>query len=294
MKRREFIKIGAAGCAALSLTGVPRAASPQATKERAGKMKLGLVTYNIASGWDLPTLIQRCGDNGYEAVELRTTHAHGVEPDMASGRRKEVRRLFAESPVTLWGLGTACDFHSADQAAVRANIELTKRFCELAKDVGAKGVKVRPNGLPEGVPEEKTLEQIGHALRECGDAGRDNGVEIWLEVHGPKTQEPPRIKKIMEYCGHPNAGVCWNSNMTDVKDGSVKEYFALLKPWIRSCHINELANEYPYRELFSLLRQSGYARYTLQEAQPLASQEPKDIERFMRYYRKLWEELSRP
>ena len=39
--------------------------------------------------------------------------------------------------------------------------------------------------------------------------------------------------------------------MTDVKDGSVKEYFRSLKPWIRSCHINEFANEYPYRELFA-------------------------------------------
>jgi len=154
--------------------------------------------------------------------------------------------------------------------------------------VGATGVKVRPNGLVEGIPEEKTLQQIGTALRECGDAARDNGVEIWVEVHGRDTQEPPRIRKIMDFCAHPTVGVCWNSNPTDVKDGSLREYFNLLKPFIRSCHITELANDYPWRELFGLLRDAKYERFTLQEIQPLASKDPKDIERFMRFYRKLW------
>jgi len=29
-------------------------------------------------------------------------------------------------------------------------------------------------------------------------------------------------------------GVCWNSNPTDVVDGSVKASFELLRPWIRN------------------------------------------------------------
>ena len=35
---------------------------------------------------------------------------------------------------------------------------------------GALGVKVRPNGIPKDVPEEKTIAQIGASLRECGHA----------------------------------------------------------------------------------------------------------------------------
>ena len=42
-------------------------------------MNLGLVTYNLARDWDLPTLIRNCEETGFHAVELRTTHAHGVE-----------------------------------------------------------------------------------------------------------------------------------------------------------------------------------------------------------------------
>jgi len=76
---------------------------------------------------------------------------------------------------------------------------------------------------------------------------------------------------------------------TDVVDGSVKRSFEMLKPWIRNAHINDLSNNYPWRELFKLLIDSGYERYTLAEVDP----ESKEPERFLSYYRALWTELNR-
>ncbi len=164
-----------------------------------------------------------------------------------------------------------------------------RQFVNLAHDTGAWGVKVRPNGMPKGVPPETTIQNIAACLRELGDYGTGYGVEIWMEVHGPDTQNPPVAAAIMKATRHDNVGLCWNSNPTDVVDGSVKSSFDLLQPWIRNVHINELSNSYPWRELFALLRQSGYDRYTLCEA--LESKEP---ERFLRNYRALWTELARP
>ena len=40
--------------------------------------QLGIVTYNIAKDWDLPTILTRLEKLGYAGVELRTTHAHMV------------------------------------------------------------------------------------------------------------------------------------------------------------------------------------------------------------------------
>ena len=254
-------------------------------------MRLGLVTYRLAKDWDIPTLIEKCEATGFEGVELRTTHAHGVEPSLGKDERREVRRRFEDSEVVLWGLGSVCEFHFADAAAVRQNIETCKSFVLLAEDVGATGVKVRPNSLQEnkGIPVEKTLEQIGVALRECGEFGADHGIEIWLEVHGPGTSHPPHIRTILDHCGHPSVGACWNSNNTDVKDGSVSEYFGLLRNDIKSCHITELwRTDYPWRELFSLFKEAEYDRFTLAEIP-----ESPDAERLMRYYRALWMELKR-
>jgi sugar phosphate isomerase/epimerase len=253
--------------------------------------KLGLVTYNMANEWDVPTLIDMCRRTGFEAVELRTTHAHGVEPSLSPAERDAARRQFEGSGVRLVSLGTTCEYDSPDPETVSRHIAETGEFARLARDLGCLGIKVRPNALHEqqGVPPEQTLTQIGRALAECGESARELGVEIWVEVHGARTQIPANMRTIMEAADHPNVFVCWNSNPTDVVDGSVRASFELLQPWVRSVHITDLTNEaYPWRELFGLLRGSGYDRYTLAEI-PGSS----DPERVLRYYRALWQELAR-
>jgi sugar phosphate isomerase/epimerase len=249
-------------------------------------MRLGLVTYNLAKDWDIPTIIKNAEATGFEAVELRTTHKHGVEPSLTAAEREDVKRQFLRSKVRLLSLGSVCEYHAADRAEVERNIEETRKFVVLAHDIGAWGVKVRPNGFPASVPREQTLRQIGEALRTCGEFGMKYGVEIWVEVHGAGTQEPPNMRKIMEHANHSNVFVCWNSNPTDVVNGSVKESFGLLSKWIRNVHITELHSGYPYRELFALLKGMNYDRYTLAEI-PASC----EAERLMRYYRELWRSL---
>jgi sugar phosphate isomerase/epimerase len=255
------------------------------------RFRLGIVTYNIAASWDVPTILRVCRNVGLGPVELRTTHKHGVEPSLSPERRREVRQRFADAGVEIWGSGTTCEFQSPDQAVVRREIDTCRSFVRLVADLGGKGVKVRPNSLPAGIPVARTLEQIGRALNECGRAAADAGVEIWVEVHGNGTAHPPHMRTIMERSNHPRVGVTWNSNATDVRNRSVAEYFELLRPWIKSCHINELHSGYPYRELFRLLRETGYDRVTLAEIP--GTPDLPSAERLMRYYKMLWTELNR-
>ncbi len=294
--RRDFLRAGALGAAACTLVPKSRAADTPKTDDKNPKFRLGLVTYNLAADWDLDTLLRICKSVGVSPVELRTTHKHGVEPSLSKEKRAEVKKQFADHGVELWGCGTTCEFHAADPAVVKKNVETCKEFVQLVADLGGRGVKVRPNGRPKGADLDKTLEQIGKALIPCGKAADDAGLEIWVEVHGPETAHPPNMKAIMEHCGHPKVGVTWNSNAGDKKDGSVAEYFKLLWPWIRSCHINELhkdaKGEYPYRELFRLFRQNGYDRVTMCEVGQSVPEEKYGAE-MLRYYKALWTELTR-
>jgi len=253
-------------------------------------MRLGAVTYNVLKDWDVETIIKNLEAAGFEAVELRTGHKHGVEPSIGAEERRKVRERFQSSKVRLLSYGTTCEFHSPDAAVRRKQVEIGRQFVDLAHDTGAWGVKVRPNGLPKEVPKETTIRNIAESLGELGDYGKGRGVEIWLEVHGRDTSLPPVAAEIMRATRHGNVGLCWNSNPADVAKGSVKESFHLLRPWLKSAHINELANpSYPWRELFSLMRETKYDRYTLCEAQ-----ESKEPERFLRWYKALWTELARP
>jgi len=286
--RRQFLT----AAASVAVAGLARADEEPAKSPR---FKLGIVTYNVAKDWDLPTILKICSATGVAAVECRTTHKHGVEPSLTAEQRQDVKKQFADSGIVFWGCGSVCEFHSPDTAVVKKNIEDCKRFVDLVKDLGGKGVKVRPNSLPKDVPVEKTLEQIGKSLIECGKAAENAGIEIWVEVHGAGTQIPANVKTFMEHCGHKSVGLTWNSNPTDVKDKSVKESFDLLKGWIRSCHINELEKDatgiYPYRELFTLLKGIGYDRYTLCEVGKTPPSVEAGIE-FLKEYKALWTKLA--
>ncbi|MDA2938839.1 sugar phosphate isomerase/epimerase, partial [Acidobacteria bacterium AH-259-A15] len=268
MNRRKFFRTSTAAVSSLlvarpSLSAEPVRSEPAKNPQA---LHLGTVTYNLGRSWDIETLIKNCTETQFEGVELRTTHAHGVEIDTSSGRRKEIRRRFEDSPVQIVGIGSACEYHSTDPAEVRKNIEETKAFVKLAHDVGAPGIKVRPNGLPEGVPEEKTLEQIGRSLRECGAFAAGYGVQIRMEVHGRETSRLPRIRKILDYADHDNVWICWNSNDNDLLDGGLESNFNLVKSRIGLVHMRDLyREEYPWRRLFGLLHGIQYAGFCLAE-----------------------------
>lgn len=251
-------------------------------------MKLGCVTFNVLKDWDVETIITKLTEAGYEGVELRTSHAHGVEPTISAAERAKVRKQFEESSVRLVGYGTTCEFHSPDAAERARQVQLGKDFTDLAVDTGAIGIKVRPNNLPDDVPPETTIANIAASLRELGDYAAERQVKVWLEVHGPKTQNPPVAAEIMQAANHPNVYACWNCNGPDPIDGSIRRNFELLKPWIGHVHLHDLTDNYPYRELLALLREMGYKGYTLSESP--ASCEP---ERHLKYYKALWDELTR-
>lgn len=255
-------------------------------------LRLGLVTYNWGKDWNVPTIIANCTATRFAGVELRSTHKHGVEITIDEKQRAEVRKRFEDSDVELMGLGSACEYHSADRAVVKKNVEETKAFVRLCHDVGGTGVKVRPNGLPADVPVETTLRQIGEALNEVARYGADYGVQVRLEVHGNGTSELPHIKTIMDVADHPNNVVCWNCNPQDLQGEGFDANYELVEDRMGTVHIHDLRKDtYPWPELFARLRKCdapGFTGWTLLEEGTM----PEDIVAAMHENRRIWERLA--
>jgi sugar phosphate isomerase/epimerase len=285
--RRQFLSSSASLGGALALTAhSPGSLAATVPSFAVGQshLKLGLVTYNLAKDWNIDTIIKNCEETRFEGVELRTSHAHKVETYLTAIERAEVRRRFRDSKVQLMGLGSTFDFHTSNGTKLRADIESAKQYLQLAHDVGATGIKVRPNEFPVGVPHEKTLDQIGHSLAVLGDFARDLGLVIRLEVHGEGTSLLPNIRRIMDTANHSHVGVCWNSNQTDLEGAGFDHNFDLVKDKIFSVHLRDLyLEEYPFRKLFTRLNETGFSGFTMAEIP-----ESHDPVRVMRYFRGLW------
>ncbi len=263
--RREFLtRSMSLGAGLLALGPMGRAlvsAMPGA------KMKFGLVTYLWGDDWTLPALIANCRKTGVLGVELRTQHAHGVESNLSKAERADVKKRFADSGVTLVGLGTNFAFHYPERDRLEKEIEGAKEYVVLSADCGGSGVKVKPNDLPKGVPYEKTIEQIGKSLNELGAFGQSHGQEVRLEVHG-SCSPLPVIKAIMDATDHPNVKVCWNCNGQDLEGEGLAYNFHLVRPFFgATAHVRELdMNDYPYQELIDLMVGTDYDGWVLLEA----------------------------
>ncbi|GAB4249326.1 MAG: hypothetical protein Kow00109_25400 [Acidobacteriota bacterium] len=258
LTRRRFV--GSLGWAGL-LSG--RALQGKARAE----IRIGLVTYLWGAEWDLPTLLRNCRAVGFEGVELRVGHAHGVEPNLSPAARKAVRQQFADHGIVCVGYGSNQEFHSPDREVVERNIAGTIALIRLCHDIGATGVKVKPNALPDGVPPERTIAQIARALDRVGQAATDYGQLIRVEVHGRGTAQPRVMREIMRRVESPAVRVCWNCNPQDLEPPGLAANFAMLRPYFGdTLHIHELdRSSYPYPWLFRLLRESDYTGWLLFE-----------------------------
>lgn len=263
--RRDFLKKSLLSGIALGSIGTTWA---QPIPLKASSMKLGLVTYLWGKDWALEELISNCEKAGYEGLELRTQHAHGVETNLNKKERKEVKNRFENSSVTCVGYGSNYEYHSPDPQELEANIKGTKEYIRLCHDIGASGIKVKPNRLPEEVSREKTITQIARSFSEVGEYAKDYGQLVRVEVHGKVTQQLPVMKAIFDQVTSSNVKICWNSNKTDLLEPGLVGNFNMVKKWIGdTTHIRAFdENDYPFHALIQLLHQAKYNGWILIES----------------------------
>jgi sugar phosphate isomerase/epimerase len=186
------------------------------------------------------------------------------------------------------GLGSNERFDDPDPAVVKKAVDATKEFLVMSHDIGATGVKVKPDRFHDGVPREKTIEQIGRALNELGQFAEGFGQQVRLEVHG-QCSELPTIKAIMDVATHPSVAVCWNSNAEDLKGAGLEANFKLVRERFgETLHIHKLDDPaYPWEQLVKLLVETKYSGWALLEE----AREPEDRVAALAAQRELFEGL---
>jgi sugar phosphate isomerase/epimerase len=282
--RRQFLRVASGAFAALGV--VPTLA--RSAEKPGSRLRFGLVTYLWGAELDLPTLLEKCESAGVLGVELRTTHAHGVEPSLDEKEREAVRMRLEGSSVEVVGLGSNERFDSPDPPTLAKAIEATKSYLRLAHDIGTTGVKVKPDSFHKEVARELTIAQIGKSLRELAEYADALGQELRLEVHG-QCAELPTIRKILDVADSTSVKICWNSNREDLAGEGIEANFRLVEKSLgRTLHVHELhADSYPYSKLFDLLVGIDYDGWVLLEA----SSKPADLVVALREQREIFEGL---
>jgi hypothetical protein len=291
--RREFLSRGlcvtAGSVATAALTSCKFSGTPDTTK-RVAKTRFGWTTYQWGKDWDIPTLIANCCKARVFGVELRTSqsYAHGVELELSAQQRREVKKRFEDSPVTLVGLATSERYDSPEIAKLKAAIENTKSYIKLSWDIGSSGVRVFPNSFHDGVPRAKTIEQIGNSLNIVGAFAADYGQQVRLEAHG-NAGELPTLRAIMDHVVQPSVRVKLNSDKRDTKGNGFEHNFNLVKDLLGdTLHLHNLMDtDFPYQLQMDLLVKMGWSGWQLLE---ISDKVPDRVQALIEQ-RQIWDQM---
>jgi sugar phosphate isomerase/epimerase len=231
-------------------------------------VKLCLLTYNLAKSWDLPHLLAEAKRCGFAALELRAdaSHAHGVELELGKGQRREVRDRVEDAYLEIACIGTGHRFESPDGRQRRAQIEATKRYVELAADVGCTRVRVFGNDMPPGVERDEVIKYVGESLRELGEFADPFDVDVLLEMHG-QFNYWGFARAAVEEADHERVALVYNCDARDVVGSSVAATYDRVRDLVRHVHMHDFGGSYPYPELFELLHEDGYDGYLSSEVE---------------------------
>jgi len=270
--RREFLARGlyvtAGAVATTALASCDSLPIAGLTKSDA-KTRFGFTTYQWGKDWDVPALIENCSRAEVYGVELRTSqsYAHGVELELSVQQRGEVKKRFADSPVTVVGIATSERFDSPEPEKLKAAIENAKAFMMLSRDIGGSGVRVFPNSFHDGIPREQTIAQIADSVNIVGAFAADCGQQVRLEAHG-NAGELSTLRAIMDHVVQPSVRLKLNSSMKDTEGEGFEHNFNLVKDLLGdTLHLHNLKNaEFPYQQQMDLLVKAGWTGWQLLEA----------------------------
>jgi sugar phosphate isomerase/epimerase len=100
-------------------------------------MHLAFMTFS-APTWTISELLAGAIRFGYDGIEPRTVcgHKHGIELTMTKQQRADARAAFADCGIKMSAVATSLTYACPDPAVIDGRVEETKRYLQLAADLG--------------------------------------------------------------------------------------------------------------------------------------------------------------
>jgi sugar phosphate isomerase/epimerase len=246
-------------------------------------MKICLNTHNLAGKMSINEIISVCKSAGLQGVEFSIGYgqSHGVEFDAPKAKLIRTRDKILDAGLETVSIASYCRFDSTPEDNVK-NLVLAKKGINLAAAMKSGIFRFIGNELPTYTSRDAFLERMAGVMTDLADYAAPLGVTALLQIHGTLCRAPD-LAEIARLCGRQNSGLVYNCDEGDVSGGSVDVYLDRVAQYIKHVHMHCMLLEYPYEEMFSILKKAGYKGwYSIVVDEP--SLEPH---KFIAYYAKL-------
>lgn len=202
--------------------------------------------------WTWPQILTLGPASGFSGVEIRLLEREtdllvvaGLRPQHRAQRRRELD----DAGLSVCGLASSVRFDESGTIARARQLEVGRRYLELARDLGAKFVRVFGDVLPaEPAARADALAWIGDGMNVLAEQAASAGLEVLLETHGDFS-DTRNVADLMSRVSSPAGGVLWDTHHPwRFLDEPVADSFARLRPWVRHTHWKDSVPIVPQHE----------------------------------------------
>lgn len=231
-------------------------------------------------------------------------------PDRSDKTINNVRAILAKSQIEACMIACYSDFTHPDKKKRTEELDDLKTDIILAKDLGAKFVRVTAGQKHPGIKREDGIRWITEGFRHALDEAEKHGVTLAYENHTKGApwhywdfSQPSKVfLEILNELSDTPLGVCFDTANPLVLNEDVLDLFEKVLDRIVVLHIFDMkeAGSFepvrvgtgvsPIQQILSRLRQFNYDGWlSIEEA---SRQERKGFEESVNYVRKVWNDTS--
>lgn len=224
-------------------------------------------------------LLQFCADTGFDGVDITGYYLKGYPSVPDDEYLYKVKRMAFKLGVEISGTGVRNDFTIADNSKRTQEVELVKRWIEVAAKLGAPVIRVfAGNQKNEGITREKVTEWMLEDIRKCVEYGKQHGVIIGLQNHNDFIQTAGQVTAMIDAVNSEWLGLILDTGSYRVNDPyeEIEKSVRYAVNWQikENVFLNGREVETDMPRLMEIIKRSGYNGYlpieTLGEGEPKA------------------------
>ncbi|WP_247234723.1 sugar phosphate isomerase/epimerase [Telluribacter sp. SYSU D00476] len=270
--RRKFLKAVPLGAVALSAAQGKSAEVPltySANRSAHIKLSCNLYSFNdpLRKGeMTLAEVLRFCSDLGFDAVDPTGYYFPGYPEVPQDEYVYEIKKQAFLLGLDISGTGVRTDFSAANKAKRAADVELVRRWVDVAAKMDAPVLRVYAGrGVPEGHAEREVMDWAVDSIRQCVEYGKQKGVMIVLQNHNELLKTVDQVLYIRNKIATDWLGI--NLDIGSLRAGDPYEEVAKLAPYAYTWQIKE--NVYRYgkeektdlKKIIQIIRNAGYRGY---------------------------------
>lgn len=285
--RRTFLKKAALAPLCLGLGSTTWSAASNSNKNlilpnTTSKIKLSLNawSYNVplykyingdSGGMSLFDLLEECARLDFDAVDPTGYFFPGYPEVPKTKFINEFKRRAFQLGLDISGTGIRNDFASPNKEKRNADIELAKRWIEVAAEMGAPVLRVFAGSQPQGYTWNETADWLADALAECAAYGEKFGVLIGVQNHGDMLKNADEVLKILSRVQSDWLGTIVDTGyfMTPDPYVDIERVIPKAVNWqVKELLKDRNGSEINMIKLVDIIRRSGYRGYVPIETLP--------------------------